>query len=605
VVSSWGEERCGRLSEQPQKIAGYEIEHRLSAGGISHGFEKRVAVKILNAEHFERPEIHQLFIDEARLAARLNHPNICQVFDFGVEEGLYYLVMEYVEGLRVIDLLRARSRRPAAMPPHLAARVIADAARGLHHAHELRSPEGTLLNVVHRDVSPDNIIVSYDGNIKLLDFGIARWAERASVTRHKTVRGKASYMSPEQVRGESVDRRADIFALGIVLFELLTGRRLFQGESFIETLEAVEKQPIPDVRRLFPELDEGLAHVVRRALQREAQARFASAEELTLELELVIRRLSDVSATEALARQVQQLAEEMGLRGDSGKLNAAAASANTATEDGAPSIEDGSPTEESPVAGSANDTAGAGATRSERRAVSATAGARPRTEEISADELRASFAPTSSSPAQGATHGGTIHSAPTQPSPEIRRGSLSRLVLGAGVAGAVLLGVVALALWGKGAPVLPPPGDEPAVLGPVAALDGGVAPLAGDAAQIVDASPADLARAASRPDTAPRDRQPKSSPRPKPKPKPKPKPIPEPEPAPTPQGSGTVSVFAHPWGNVRVDGKLVGPSPLVDHELSAGAHLIEVLAPDSNQVRERREITVSPGRHQKVRVRSP
>ena len=586
------------MDETPHKIAGYEIERRLSAGGMgtvylgarrgSHGFEKRVAIKLLNVEHFKRPDIHQLFVDEARLAARLSHPNICQVFDFGVDQGRYYLVMEYVEGLRVIDLLRARAERPSALPAHLAARIIADAARGLHHAHELRAPDGALLNVVHRDVSPDNIIVSYDGNTKLLDFGIARWAERASVTRHKVVRGKAAYMSPEQARSEPLDRRTDVFSLGIVLFELLTGRRLFRGEGFVDTLEAVEQQAIPDVRQLVPALDEQLAAIVGRALQREPAARFASAEELTLELERVLRHLSDVSATEALARLVQQQGQAMGLRGDM-------AMQQLPTE--VPPESPADHPRETPLELDLTETEG----NTDRSQPFKPA---QRTEEIAPDALRASFA--ASSAPDPAVPSSTDHSSTTQllPSASSRRRGWVVGVLG--VVGLVLAVLLALYLRGSWQATGDAETSDAGSVVTAVAIDAQVSAAGADAAVRVDATrDADAAQVADAARVADTGARPRAA-------QPKPKPVVRRRRADAgapvikqAQGVGTVSIFAHPWGNVRIDGKMAGPSPLMERELSAGSHLVEVLAPDSNEVRARREITVEAGRHQKIRVRSP
>ena len=178
-----------------------------------------------------------MFLDEARVAARISHPNVATVFELGKHEDTYWIAMEYLHGEPLRELMRRTEELGTTMPPEIACRVIADAAEGLHAAHELLGKNGEKLNLVHRDVTPHNLFVTYDGNTKVVDFGIAKFTSRMASTRAGTLKGKLAYMSPEQVRGGEVDRRTDIFALGVVLWELTTGHRLFRMESDLETLE--------------------------------------------------------------------------------------------------------------------------------------------------------------------------------------------------------------------------------------------------------------------------------------------------------------------------------------------------------------------------------
>ncbi len=229
---------------EPIVFPGLEILTKLSSGGMGdvllarrrgvHGFEKLLAVKTIRGDLARRNDIRAMFHDEAKLVARLDHPAIAQVYDFGEEDGLLYLAMEYVPGLSLNKLLVKR-QRPV---PHLiAARIAADVCRGLHAAHQLTDVEGKPLGVVHRDVTPGNVILTFDGHVKILDFGIAFMNERESPdTQVGELKGKPSYMAPEQLRGERVDRRSDLYSLSVVLHEMLTGRKLFTKNNITATV---------------------------------------------------------------------------------------------------------------------------------------------------------------------------------------------------------------------------------------------------------------------------------------------------------------------------------------------------------------------------------
>jgi len=221
-----------------------------------------------------------MFFDEASIASRIDHPNVCTVFDFGEIDGTRYIAMEYIVGETLGHVLRRLGREGRHIPVAYASRIVADVAEGLHAAHELHGKDGELLGVIHRDVSPQNVFLAFDGTVRIVDFGIARAADRMHQTKTGVLKGKLSYMPPEQLRRTELDRRADVWALGVVFWELLTGRRLFKRDSEVDTMLAVERERIPkpsELRRGGPaEVD----RIVMRALERERDDRYPTARAL-------------------------------------------------------------------------------------------------------------------------------------------------------------------------------------------------------------------------------------------------------------------------------------------------------------------------------------
>ncbi|MBX3182042.1 MAG: serine/threonine protein kinase [Polyangiaceae bacterium] len=279
-----------------KRLGRYELLQRIGRGGMATVWvardhaprvedERLVALKAIHHELAGDQEFVDMFIDEGRLVGAIRHPNVVEVYEVGEVDGVMFLAMEWVEGDSLHALIaESGKRRP--IPPEMAVRIIADAARGLHAAHELCDANGQHLGVVHRDVSPHNILIGTDGGIKLVDFGVAKAMGRlGEATQAGQLKGKFGYMSPEQARGKSVDRRADIFALGIVLFELTTTRRLFRGEHDAETLHLVVNGKIPEPRGIDPEYPEELQRIVLRALERDIELRYQTAEELASDLE--------------------------------------------------------------------------------------------------------------------------------------------------------------------------------------------------------------------------------------------------------------------------------------------------------------------------------
>ncbi len=250
------------------------------------GFSKDVVIKRIRPFLADDPAFVQMFVAEARLASRLEHPNIVQIFDFDRHADTYYLAMEWVRGASLSEVRRRCRELGRPFPPLLAAHVGAQVARGLAYAHRL-TVRGEPLNVVHRDVTPHNVLLSFEGAVKLGDFGIAHAGQASTAPGLK---GKFAYMSPEQSRGEPVDGRCDVFALGVVLWELLTGGRPFEAESDLAVLRAVQQRVIAPPRRLNPEVPEALDRAVMRALERDLQARWGSALELQHALDEVVMR---------------------------------------------------------------------------------------------------------------------------------------------------------------------------------------------------------------------------------------------------------------------------------------------------------------------------
>lgn len=294
-------------TQQPTVGSGnYRLGRQLGAGGMAtvyaavklgaEGFRKRVAVKRIHP-HLGDVRFVELLADEARLASSIQHPNVCQVLDFVSDEGGTFIAMELLDGCNLRQLLAGLRADPTlvASPRHqlFVARIVVGLAEGLHAAHELTDEQGMPLEVVHRDVSPHNLFVLKSGGVKVTDFGIARARNQLHQTATGTMKGKLAYAAPEQINGLRVDRRADIYGLGVVLWELLTGERLFHRSSEAATIAAVCKGDVPDPRTLQPVILPALAEIARRALQLDPSKRFESARALSRALDRVLASTGD------------------------------------------------------------------------------------------------------------------------------------------------------------------------------------------------------------------------------------------------------------------------------------------------------------------------
>ena len=257
------------------------------------GFRKLVALKRPKSGLCADPEFLEMFMNEARLAARLNHPNVVQTYEVGRHDSEPFIAMEFLEGQPLHRLQRAA---PAGIPLAIHLRIIAETLAGLHHAHELRDFNGAPLSVVHRDVSPQNVLVNYDGQAKVVDFGIAKAATHASFTELGLVKGKQHYMSPEQAMGQSLDRRADVFAVGVMLWEAAARARLWPDESPRTRLRLLSLGAIPPFRELGQAVPAELTRICRRALENSPAKRYQTAAELEVDLE-ALRRARELHAT--------------------------------------------------------------------------------------------------------------------------------------------------------------------------------------------------------------------------------------------------------------------------------------------------------------------
>ncbi len=273
----------------------YRLYDAIAAGGMATvhygrlhgelGFARTVAIKRLHREYVRDPEFVAMFMDEARLTMRVQHPNVVQTLDVVAADGEILLVMEYVAAVSLWQLLRLAKKRGENVSPSLAAAVAADALRGLHAAHEATDEAGNPLDIVHRDVSPQNVLVGADGSARVLDFGVAKASGRQQTTREGQVKGKFAYMAPEQITNVCVTRQSDVFAASIVLWEALTGVRLFQAESEPALLARVLSAPIPAPSTVARGIDPELDCIVLRGLARDLAVRYPSAREMARDLE--------------------------------------------------------------------------------------------------------------------------------------------------------------------------------------------------------------------------------------------------------------------------------------------------------------------------------
>ncbi len=303
VESPWEAENESRVSTSgKRRVGAYEIVDELGRGGMASvylarrrgesGIVRTVALKQIHEHFAKEPDFRAMFLDEARVCCRLEHPYVCKVVDFGKVDGFYFIAMEHLVGETLSKVFRriARHGEPGGKHQWVVARLIANLCEGLHAAHELRDPHGHPLELVHRDINPQNLFVLYDGTVRVMDFGIARSQGRMYETQTMQLKGKLPYMAPEQILGQESDRRADIWAMGTAAWELLTGERLFKRRNELETMSAIVNQPIPSLTSVAPHVSADLAEVVERALKRNPSERYATAREFAGALERCLTR---------------------------------------------------------------------------------------------------------------------------------------------------------------------------------------------------------------------------------------------------------------------------------------------------------------------------
>jgi len=309
----------------------YQLLKKLATGGMAQiylarqlgvqGFEKLLVVKRILPHLAENEDFITMFLDEARIAARLNHPNVVQIFDLGQQDDTFFIAMEYIHGEDVRKVWKQAERQGVPIPIALICRIIIESCSGLDYAHKKTDPAGRPLNIVHRDISPQNLLVSFEGGVKVVDFGIAKAADQATVTKSGVLKGKYSYMSPEQAQGRPVDARTDVFALGVVLYELLTGTRLFKRANDIQTLNAVTECKVEPPSTIDSRLPADLDPIVMRALAKDRDERYADARELQQALEDWVIKNKLPSGSVHLAAFMQDIyAERLAREAEEGRL---------------------------------------------------------------------------------------------------------------------------------------------------------------------------------------------------------------------------------------------------------------------------------------------
>lgn len=314
LLSEPGEEHL------PRKFDRYDLLKKLATGGMAEiylakqsgleGFEKVVVLKRILSHLAQDEEFVSMFLDEARIAAKLSHPNIVQIYDLGKADGSYYIAMEYVSGRNVQHIINKQQDRGEPVPVEHVCRVIAGVCDGLHYAHSRKDYDGSPLNIVHRDISPQNILVSFAGGVKVVDFGIAKATTQIAQTRAGVLKGKYAYMSPEQVRGWKIDARSDIFAVGLVFYEMLTGARAFERDSSLKTLKAIVQEKPLNPRELNPDIPMEVVKVLSKALEKNPDRRYKSAQELQLAIEDYLESSPKKSNNVRLSRYMYDLFDD-------------------------------------------------------------------------------------------------------------------------------------------------------------------------------------------------------------------------------------------------------------------------------------------------------
>ncbi|WP_257460751.1 serine/threonine protein kinase [Archangium lipolyticum] len=311
------------VSNSP-RLGRYELLGELGHGGMAKvyrarvagpmGFEKTLVVKQILPHLSDEPQFVEMFLSEARLAAQLNHPNIVQIFDFGEADGAYFLAMEYIDGPNLRALMRRAHAAGRPLPLPHCAKLVSAICEGLTYAHEFADPfSGEPLGLVHRDVSPDNILLARTGAVKVVDFGIAKATNQVHQTRVGTLKGKVPYMAPEQLRNEPLDLRIDIYALGVVLYELVAGRKPFEASSEVALMNAILHEPFTPVSDRRADVPEPLRYIIERALAKDREERYQSCREMQADLERFLLGSGQSVGAFQLAELISQLSMPSGM----------------------------------------------------------------------------------------------------------------------------------------------------------------------------------------------------------------------------------------------------------------------------------------------------
>lgn len=310
------EEANPRESSEPRIVGRFEMHEEIASGGFASvhlgrtrgagGFSKLVAIKRLHSQFAQNDDVRTMFLDEARVVARVQHTNVVPTLDFIEEDGELFMVMEYVEGVTLGYVFQKLKKQKRKIPLNITLRIMTGTLEGLHAAHEATDEEGNAMGIIHRDVSPDNILIGIDGHARLLDFGVAKALKRYSTTRDGAVKGKMFYITPEQVAGKELDHRTDIFSASVVLWQCLTGRRLFDGDNLGELALKISQQEIPPPSSINKALSDDIDAVVLKGLERDPDQRWPDAEQMAEALQAATR----IATPGAVARWVKSQAKD-------------------------------------------------------------------------------------------------------------------------------------------------------------------------------------------------------------------------------------------------------------------------------------------------------
>jgi len=298
----------------------YKILKKIATGGMAEvflakrigmkGFEKLLAIKRILPQFSENEEFIAMFIDEAKLAAKLTHRNIIQIYDFGSQQGSYYIAMEYIFGKDLRSILKKSKERGERFSLAQCAYIIGEAAKGLEYAHTLRDHFGNPLQIIHRDISPQNILISYEGEVMLADFGIAKAASKSTETRAGVLKGKILYMSPEQAWGRPIDRRSDLYSLGVLLYEMVTHRKIFDADSEFSMLEKVRNADVEFPPTVFENIPNNFLQVVQKALEKNPDHRYQSAHDMRVDLENYLLTTQERLSEKTISNYLKHLFRE-------------------------------------------------------------------------------------------------------------------------------------------------------------------------------------------------------------------------------------------------------------------------------------------------------
>lgn len=298
----------------------YKILKKIATGGMAEvflakrigmkGFEKLLAIKRILPQFSENEEFIAMFIDEAKLAAKLTNRNIVQIYDFGSQQGSYYIAMEYIFGKDLRSILKKSKERGERLPLAQCAYIIGEAAKGLEYAHTLKDHFGKPLQIIHRDISPQNILISYEGEVMLADFGIAKAASKSTETRAGVLKGKILYMSPEQAWGKPIDRRTDLYSLGVLLYEMITHRKIFDADSEFSMLEKVRNADVEFPPNVFENIPNNFLQVVQKALEKNPDHRYQSAHDMRVDLENYLLTTQERLSEKTISNYLKQLFRE-------------------------------------------------------------------------------------------------------------------------------------------------------------------------------------------------------------------------------------------------------------------------------------------------------